>query len=156
MSLSEEYNRHGFLSRFNLEQVNICCDWAARLKWRPCFFANDTMIVAQVFLEAMEGCLLFLSPLFVMQTVIFSPSAVVQAFVSSGFKDRLPSPVSESLRDLARRLVSTPSGGLSLWRFNAARSRRCSFSWLVSRDHLAAARSRMALKRCPWNFRWTL
>ena len=41
------------------------------------------MIVAQVFLEAMEGCHLFLSPLFVMQTEIFrvSPSAVVQVFV---------------------------------------------------------------------------
>ena len=59
--------------------------------------------------------------------------------------------LSESLRDWARRLGSTPSSGLLLWRFNAARSRRAlnrsSFSWLVSWARLAAARSRSALKR---------
>ena len=60
----------------------------------------------------------------------------------------------------ARRLVSTPSGGLSLWRFNAAGSRRafnrCSFSWLVSRDHLAVSLSRMALKRCSLSLELSL
>ena len=60
-------------------------------------------------------------------------------------------PLSESLRDWGRRLVSTLPSGLLFWRFNAARSRlalnRSSFSWLVSRARLAAARSRSALKR---------
>ena len=56
------------------------------------WFANDTIIVAQVFLETMEGCHLFLSPFFVMQTRVFrdSPSAIVQIFVSPGGKDGLP------------------------------------------------------------------
>ena len=50
------------------------------------------MIVAQVFLEAMEGCHLFLSPFFVMQTRVFrvNPSTIVQIFVSPGCKDGLP------------------------------------------------------------------
>ena len=59
---------------------------------RPCFFANDTMIVAQVFLEAMEGCHLLLDPLFAMQPAIFRicPSAVVQIFAAVCFKERRP------------------------------------------------------------------
>ena len=71
--------------------------------------------------------------------------------------------VSESLRDCARRLVSTPFGGLSLWRFYAARSRRalnrCSFSQLVSRHRLAAVPVLAWLSSAvpfPWNFRCTL
>ena len=47
------------------------------------------MIVAQIFLEAMEGCHLLLGPLFVMQTAIFRvcPSAVVQIFAAVCFKE---------------------------------------------------------------------
>ena len=115
------------------------------------------MIVAQVFLEAMEGCHLFLSPFFVMQTAIFrvSPSAVVQVSVSSGCKDGLPL-ISSAVIGVPSGLGSSvsfhsPASGLLFWRFNAARSRlalnRSSFSWLVSRARLAAARSRSALKR---------
>ena len=50
------------------------------------------MIVAQVFLEAMEGCHLLLGPLFVMQTAIFRvcPSAVVQIFAAVCFKESRP------------------------------------------------------------------
>ena len=50
------------------------------------------MIVAQVFLDAMEGCYLLLGPLFVMQTAIFRicPSAVVQMFAAVCFKESRP------------------------------------------------------------------
>ena len=124
---------------------------------RPCFFANDTMIVAQVFLEAMEGCHLLLGPLFVMQTAIFRvcPSAVVQIFAAvclkraaRSFRRRL----SATFRVSFLRPVSTVSGRFSLWRLTAARSlralNRSSFSWLLSVARFFAASSRIARKRC--------
>ena len=125
------------------------------------------MIVAQVFLEAMEGCNLFLSPFFVIQPG-FSGSAHPRLckysfrraakMASRWFRRR----VSEALRDWACRLVSTPSGGLSVRRFNAARSRRALnrgpipgwFSEIVWQLPVLARFSSTLL--CPWNFRWTL
>ena len=84
------------------------------------------MIVAQVFLEAMEGCHLFLSPFFVMQTAIFrvSPSAVVQVSVSSGCKDGLPL--------ISSAVIGVSSGLGSSVSFHspqrAGSLQRCSFS----------------------------
>ena len=74
----------------------------------------------------MEGCHLFLRPLFVMQTVIFSPSAVVQAFVSSGCKDRLPL-ISSSGVGVPSRLCSSVSFH-SFRRAFALALQRCSFA----------------------------
>ena len=84
------------------------------------------MIVAQAFLEAMEGCHLFLSPFFVMQTAIFrvSPSAVVQVSVSSGCKDGLPL--------ISSAVIGVPSGLGSSVSFHspqrAGSLQRCPFS----------------------------
>ena len=120
------------------------------------------MIVAQVFLEAMEGCHLLLGPLFVMQTAIFGicPSAVVQIFAAVCFKESrplVPSAIVGRLSFSFLRPVSTVSGRFSLWRLTAARSlralNRSSFSWLLSVARLFAATSRIARKRrslsCP-------
>ena len=113
------------------------------------------MIVAQVFLEAMEGCNLFLSPFFVIQTRVFrvSPSTIVQIFVSPGCKNGLPL-ISSSGVGSPSRLSSSVSFHSFRRAFGPA-LQRCSFSsssqprsysWLVSWDRLAAARSRTVLK----------
>ena len=124
MSFSAEYNRHGFSSRLHLEQVNIC----SREVDSGHASLQTTVIVTQVFLEAMEGCHLFLSPLSVMQTVIFrvSPSAIVQIFVSLGCKDGLPL-ISSSGVGVPSRLGSAVSFHSFRWAFALA-LQRCSFS----------------------------
>ena len=115
------------------------------------------MIVAQVFLEAMEGCHLFLSPFFVMQTAIFrvSPSAVVQVSVSSGCKDGVPL--------ISSAVIGVPSGLGSSVSFHSPQRafalalQCCSFSSCSEPELLFLAgftssfgscrRSRSALKR---------
>ena len=125
MSFSAEYNRHGFLSpRLHLEQVNIC----SRKVDSGHASLQTTVIVTQVFLEAMEGCHLFLSPLSVIQTVIFrvSPSAIKQTFVSLGCKDGLPL-ISSSGVGVPSRLGSAVRFHSFRWAFALA-LQRCSFS----------------------------
>ena len=86
------------------------------------------MIVAQVFLEAMEGYHLFLSPFFVMQTRVFrvSPSTIGQIFVSPGCKDGLPL-ISSSGVGSPSRLSSSVSFH-SFRRAFAPALQRCPFS----------------------------
>ena len=141
MSFSAEYNRHGFLSRLHLEQVNIC----SREGDSGHASLQTTVIVTQVFLEAMEGC-----QLSVMQTVIFrvSPSAIVQIFVSLGCKDGLPL-ISSSGVGVPSRLGSAVSFHSFRWAFALA-LQRCSFSADSQPDVLSSA------LLFPWSFRWTL
>ena len=86
------------------------------------------MIVAQVFLEAMEGCHLLLGPLFVMQTAIFRvcPSAVVQIFAAVSFKESrslVPSAI------VGRLSCFVSSASLDCFRpVLAVALNRCSFS----------------------------
>ena len=86
------------------------------------------MIVAQVFLEAMEGCHLLLGPLFVMQTAIFRicPSAVVQIFAAVCFKESrslVPSAI------VGRLSCFVSSASLDCFRpVLAVALNRCSFS----------------------------
>ena len=115
------------------------------------------MIVAQVFLEAMEGCHLLLGPLFVMQTAIFRvcPSAVVQIFAAVCFKESrslVPSAIVGRLSCFVS--VSTVYGRFSLWLLVLfGLSTEVPFSWLLSVVRFFAASSRIALKRrslsCP-------
>ena len=121
------------------------------------------MIVTQVFLEAMEGCHLFLSPLFVMQTGIFCPSAIVQIFVSPGCKDGLTLIPSSGVGGPSQ--LSSSVSFHSFRRAFASALQRCSFSsgsqpellFLAAFPRrLAAGRSRMALKRCSLSWELSL
>ena len=128
-----------------------CPGWSGS-RQRPCFFTNETMIMTQVFLEEMEGCHLFLSPPFVMHSGIRGCTKTFRraAKMASRWSCRR---VSESPRDWTRRFTFPlfPVVGFRPGTSKAVPSRRAhnrsSFSWLFSRVHLAAARSRMALKR---------
>ena len=109
------------------------------------------MIVAQVFLEAMEGCHLFLSPFFVMQTAIFrvSPSAVVQVSVSSGCKDGLPL--------ISSAVIGVPSGLGSSVSFHSPQRafalafQRCSFSSGSQTELLFLAGFTSPFGSCPFS-----
>ena len=121
------------------------------------------MIVAQVFLEAMEGCHILLGPLFVMQTAIFRicPSAVVQIFAAVSFKEsrslvpsaivgRLSCFVSSASLDCFRPVLAVTLNRCS----STLRAlNRSSFSWLLSVARFFAATYRIARKRrslsCP-------
>ena len=110
------------------------------------------MIVAQVFLEAMEGCHLLLGPLFVMQTAIFRvcPSAVVQIFVAVCFKESRPLVPSAIVGRLS---CFVSSASLDCFRPVLAVALNRSFSWLLSVARFFAASSRIDRKRrslsCP-------
>ena len=114
--------------------------------------------LAQVFLEAMEGCHL-LGPLFVMQTASsgfahprlckYSPQCASKRAARS-FRRRL----SAAFRVSFLRPVSTVSGRLSLWlHVLFGLSTEVPFSWLLSVARFFAASSRIARKRrslsCP-------
>ena len=109
------------------------------------------MIVAQVFLEAMEGCHFFLSPFFVMQTAIcmVSPSAVVQVSVSSGCKDGLPL--------ISSAVIGVPSGLMSSVSFHSPQRafvlalQRCSFSSGSQPDLLFLASFTSPFGSCPFS-----
>ena len=109
------------------------------------------MIVAQVFLEAMEGCHLFLSPFFVMQTRVFrvSPSAIVQIFVWPGCKDGLPL-ISSSGVGSPSRLSSSVSFH-SFRRAFAPALQRCSFSSSSQPELLFLAGFLRSFGRCPFS-----
>ena len=109
------------------------------------------MIVAQVFLEAMEGCHLFLSPFFVMQTTVFrvSPSAIVQIFVWPGCKDGLPL-ISSSGVGSPSRLSSSVSFH-SFRRAFAPALQRCSFSSSSQPELLFLAGFLRSFGSCPFS-----
>ena len=109
------------------------------------------MIVAQVFLEAMEGCHLFLSPFFVMQTRVFrvSPSTIVQIFVSPGCKNGLPL-ISSSGVGSPSRLSSSVSFH-SFRRAFAPALQRCSFSSSSQPELLFLAGFLRSFGSCPFS-----
>ena len=109
------------------------------------------MIVAQVFLEAMEGCHLFLSPFFVMQTRVFrvSPSAIVQISVWPGCKDGLPL-ISSSGVGSPSRLSSSVSFH-SFRRAFAPALQRCSFSSSSQPELLFLAGFLRSFGSCPFS-----
>ena len=104
------------------------------------------MIVAQVFLEAMEGCHLFLSPFFVMQTRVFrvNPSTIVQIFVSPGSKDGLPLISSSGVGSPSRL-----SSSVSFHSFR--RAQRCSFSSSSQPELLFLAGFLRSFGSCPFS-----
>ena len=109
------------------------------------------MLVAQVFLEAMEGCHLFLSPFFVMQTRVFrvSPSTIVQIFVSPGCKNGLPL-ISSSGVGSPSRLSSSVSFH-SFRRAFAPALQRCSFSSSSQPELLFLAGFLRSFGSCPFS-----
>ena len=109
------------------------------------------MIVAQVFLEAMEGCHLFLSPFFVMQTRVFrvTPSTIVQIFVSPGCKNGLPL-ISSSGVGSPSRLSSSVSFH-SFRRAFAPALQRCSFSSSSQPELLFLAGFLRSFGSCPFS-----